>query len=121
MADLAGPEGDRGCKEIQNCNPGATTPAAVRNAADFKGQHHAAADRGSHVERRRRARRARAEGKVSDVVVAMSFVVQLRVCNASSKAKALVRNARRIGWKAGELRSATRACCGGGGGSGGAK
>ena len=42
----------------------------------------------------------------------MRCQIQLRVCNASSKAKALVRNARRIGWKAGELRSATRACCG---------
>ena len=52
---------------------------------------------------------ARAESEVSDGVVAMSSVVQLRVCNASSKAKALVRTARRIGWKAGELRSATRA------------
>jgi hypothetical protein len=52
---------------------------------------------------------ARAEGEVSDGVVAMSFVVRLRVCNASSKAKALVRNAGRMGWKAGELRSATRA------------
>jgi hypothetical protein len=42
----------------------------------------------------------------------MRCQIQLRVCNASTKAKALVRNARRIGWKAGELRSATRACCG---------
>ena len=48
---------------------------------------------GSHVAGRLRARRARAEGGESDGVVAMSFVVQLRVCNASSKAKAAMRNA----------------------------
>ena len=59
MADLAGSEGDRGCEAIQNYNPGAITPAAVRNAADLKGWHHAATDRGSHVEKRLRARRAR--------------------------------------------------------------
>ena len=34
----------------------------------------------------------------------MRCQIQLRVCNASTKANALVRNARRIGWKAGELR-----------------
>ena len=79
---------------------------AARNTADW---HHAATNRGSQVERQGRARRARAESEVSDGVVAMSSVVQLRVCNASSKAKALVRTAGRIGWKAGELRSATRA------------
>ena len=61
-ADLAGSEGDRGCEAIQNYNPGAITPAAVRNAADLKGWHHAATDRGSHVERRGRERRSRADG-----------------------------------------------------------
>ena len=33
----------------------------------------------------------------------MRCQIQLRVCNASSKAKALMRNARRIGWKACKL------------------
>ena len=37
MADLAGSEGDGGCEAIQNYNPGAIIPAAVRNAADLKG------------------------------------------------------------------------------------
>ena len=40
-----------------------------------------------------RARRARAEGEVSDGVAAMSFVVQLRVCDANLKAYTAVRNA----------------------------
>jgi hypothetical protein len=33
----------------------------------------------------------------------MPLVVQLRVCNANLKADTAVRNARRIGWKAGKL------------------
>ena len=46
LADQAGSEGDGGSDAIQNYNPGATRPAAVRNAADLKGWHHAATDRG---------------------------------------------------------------------------
>ena len=37
LVDQAGSEGDGGCEAIQNYNPGATRPAAVRNAADLKG------------------------------------------------------------------------------------
>ena len=68
----------------------------MRNAADLKGWHHAATDRGSHVERRGRERRARAEGGESDGVAAMPLVAQLRVCDANLKAGIAVRNAARF-------------------------
>ena len=57
----------------------------------------------SHVERRLRARKADLSLEFGVDVVAMQCAIQLRVCNADSMAKAIVRNTKRIGGKAGKL------------------
>jgi hypothetical protein len=85
-----GPEHDGGREAKQNRYPAAVKRPAGRNAADLSASH-LRSDRlvvGSHE----RLAGLEASSVALDVV-AMSWEIQLRVCNAKSNAKAAVRNA----------------------------
>jgi hypothetical protein len=102
----AGAEGEGGGRSERWRCGNAMRDSTARLQCKFEGRYRRAQPRlvstashpatrlqGSQVEMRLRARRARAEGEVSDGVAAMRCAIQMRVCNASSKAKAARRNA----------------------------